>query len=155
MSGTTLAAGTKVTYTINNNGKIKHEMVLEKDGVADEPLEFNGEAQEAEYIEPGTTRAVEWTNAGAGNYQLACHVEGHYEAGMKTAFIAEAAAPVAAPAAPAAAAPVAALLPLRRLLLPSAPVASFRTPQATTMVAERNRGTGAGGAARRYAAAPP
>ena len=86
MSNTNLAAGATVTYTITNNGKIKHEMVLEKDGVADEPLEFNGQAQEAEDIEPGTTRTVEWTIPEAGKYQLACHVEGHYEAGMKTAF---------------------------------------------------------------------
>lgn len=68
MSGTTLAAGTKVTYTITNNGKLKHEMVLEKDGVADEPLEFNGVGQEAEDIEPGTTRTVEWTIPEAGKY---------------------------------------------------------------------------------------
>ena len=109
MSGTTLAAGTKVTYTITNNGKIKHEMVLEKEGVTDEPLAFNGTEQEAEDIEPGTTRTVEWTIPEAGKYQLACHVEGHYEAGMKTAFIAEAAAAlVAAPAGAPAVAPVAA-----------------------------------------------
>jgi LPXTG-motif cell wall-anchored protein len=99
MTDTTLAAGTKVTYVITNNGKITHEMVLEKEGVTDEPLEFNGTGQEAEDIEPGTTRTVEWTIPEAGKYQLACHVEGHYEAGMKTAFSTEIAAAPAAPAA--------------------------------------------------------
>jgi LPXTG-motif cell wall-anchored protein len=109
LSDTNLAAGTKVTYTITNNGKVKHELVLEKEGAADAPVEFNGQGQEAEDIEPGTTRTVEWTIPEAGKYQLACHIEGHYEAGMTTSFTAEAAAaPVAAPAAQPAAAPAAA-----------------------------------------------
>ena len=108
MSNVNLSAGAAVTYVITNNGKITHEMVLEKAGVVDEPLEFNGAAQEAEDIEPGTTRTVEWTIPEAGQYQLACHVEGHYEAGMKTAFttVAAAAAPAPAPAANPAPAPM-------------------------------------------------
>jgi LPXTG-motif cell wall-anchored protein len=118
MSSTTLSAGTKVTYVITNNGKIKHEMVLEKEGVVDAPLEFNGAGQEAEDIEPGTTRTVEWTIPEAGKYQLACHVEGHYEAGMKTVFTTEIAAAPAAPAAqPAAAA------------APAAPAAPAQLPK--------------------------
>jgi uncharacterized cupredoxin-like copper-binding protein len=84
ISNANLPAGTAVTYVITNNGKITHEMVLEKASIADEPLEFNGVGQEAEDIEPGTTRSVEWTIPDAGGYQLACHVPGHYEAGMKT-----------------------------------------------------------------------
>jgi LPXTG-motif cell wall-anchored protein len=102
MSSANLPAGTSVTYVITNNGKLKHEMVLEKAGVVDEPLAFNGAEQEAEDIEPGTTRTVEWTIPEAGQYQLACHVEGHYEAGMTTAFataLEAAAAPAPAPAA--------------------------------------------------------
>jgi LPXTG-motif cell wall-anchored protein len=100
MSNVNLPAGAAITYVITNNGKLTHEMVLEKEGVVDEPLEINGAAQEAEDIEPGATRTVEWTIPEAGKYQLACHVEGHYEAGMKTAFTttAAAAAPTAAPA---------------------------------------------------------
>ena len=116
MSNTDLPAGTVVTFVITNNGKITHEMVLEKAGVVDEPLEFDGKGQEAEDIEAGTTRTVEWTIPEAGQYKLACHVPGHYEAGMKAAFTTAlaAAAPAAAPApapAPAAAAPAPAPLP--------------------------------------------
>jgi LPXTG-motif cell wall-anchored protein len=96
MSSADLPAGTVVTFVITNNGKITHELVLEKDGAVDEPLEFNGAAQEAEDIEPGTTRTVEWTIPDAGKYQLACHVPGHFEAGMKTAFSTAAAAPAPA-----------------------------------------------------------
>jgi LPXTG-motif cell wall-anchored protein len=110
MSNANLPAGTAVTFVITNNGKITHEMVLEKAGVVDEPLEFNGKGQEAEDIEAGTTRTVEWTIPEAGQYQLACHVPGHYEAGMKTAFTTALAAAAPAPA-PAAAAPAPAPLP--------------------------------------------
>jgi LPXTG-motif cell wall-anchored protein len=86
LSTDNLPAGTAIAFAITNNGPSLHELVLEKAGVADEPLEFNGTAQEAEDIEAGTTRAVEWTIPEAGQYQLACHVPGHYEAGMKTTF---------------------------------------------------------------------
>lgn len=110
MSNSNLPAGTTVTYVITNKGAITHEMVLEKEGVTDEPLEFDGTEQEAEDIAPGTTRTVEWTIPEAGKYQLACHVPGHYEAGMKTAFSAGAGA-AAAPAAVPAPAPAAADLP--------------------------------------------
>src|SRR5262249_40405877 len=86
LSTDALPAGTPITFTISNTGPSKHELVLEKAGSDDEPLVFNGKGQEAEDIEPGTRRTVEWTIPEAGQYQLACHLPGHYEAGMKTLF---------------------------------------------------------------------
>jgi len=86
LSTDNLPAGTAITFVISNKGAVAHELVLEKEGAVDEPLEFNGVPQEAEDIESGTTRTVEWTIPEAGKYQFACHVPGHYEAGMKTAF---------------------------------------------------------------------
>lgn len=94
LSNTELPAGTPVTFVITNDGKVTHEMVLEKANAVDEPLEFEGKAQEAEDIVPGTTRTVEWIVPDAGTYQLACHVSGHFESGMKTQFT-TAAAPAA------------------------------------------------------------
>src|SRR6266511_1553090 len=88
LSTANVPAGTAVTYVITNNGKLTHEVVLEKEGADDEPLEFGGKEQEAENIAPGATVKAEWTIPEAGRYQLACHIEGHYEAGMKTAFTA-------------------------------------------------------------------
>ena len=103
LSTDVLPAGTPITFTITNKGPSKHELVLEKAGIVDEPLVFNGKGQEAEDIEPGTTRTVQWTIPEAGQYQLACHLPGHYEAGMKTIFT------VSAPAGQAAAQPTAQL----------------------------------------------
>lgn len=98
LSKTNLPAGTVVNYVITNTGKVTHELVLEKAGAVDTPLELNGKGQEAEDIEPGTTRTVEWTIPDAGNFQLACHVPGHFEAGMKALFTTDAVVTAAAPA---------------------------------------------------------
>ena len=96
LSPDALPAGTPITFTISNKGPNKHELVLEKAGSVDEPLLFNGKEQEAEDIEPGTMRTVQWTIPEAGQYQLACHLPNHYEAGMKTIFTVSAAAGQAA-----------------------------------------------------------
>jgi uncharacterized cupredoxin-like copper-binding protein len=63
-----------------------HEFVIEPAGKVDELLEaeVNGEERESEIedIAPGQTAELEWTFTKAGRYQFACHIEGHYEAGM-------------------------------------------------------------------------
>lgn len=104
LSTDTIPAGVPVKFVITNKGKLAHEVVLERDGATDEPISFNGHEQEAEDIAPGTTRTVEWTLPEAGKYQFACHIVGHFEAGMKTSFVAVAAAPTATAAASATAA---------------------------------------------------
>ncbi|HEU5433572.1 MAG TPA: hypothetical protein VFU81_18035, partial [Thermomicrobiales bacterium] len=66
-----------------------HELVAEPAGVVDHALEGAGEperAAEAENIAPGTTRELPWIFTTAGQYQLACHKPGHYEAGMVKQF---------------------------------------------------------------------
>ena len=83
LSTDTVPAGVPVRFTITNTGNVTHEVVLERAGAVDEPIAFAGHEQEAEDIAPGTTRTVEWTIPEAGKYQLACHVPGHFEAGMK------------------------------------------------------------------------
>ncbi|MEK6222233.1 MAG: cupredoxin domain-containing protein [Chloroflexota bacterium] len=74
-----------VTIEIENTGALAHELVLEAAGSKDEPFETDGVASEAEDIEPGTTVSFEW-DLEPGEYQLACYVEGHFEAGMIQAF---------------------------------------------------------------------
>jgi uncharacterized cupredoxin-like copper-binding protein len=81
-----LPANTPITFTITNEGTVTHEAVLEKAGVVDEPLEINGEGSEVEDIAPGETKSAIWTISEAGQYQLACHVPGHYEGGMVEMF---------------------------------------------------------------------
>ena len=74
-----------ITFEINNAGAIEHEFVVEPAGAHDEPFEANGVESEVEDIEAGATASLEWTLE-PGEYQLACYVGGHFEAGMFTPF---------------------------------------------------------------------
>lgn len=78
----TLKVGETYTLQITNNGKFTHELVVEKAGANDEPLEANGTELEAEDIASGTTTTLTVTFTEAGNYQLACHLMSHYANGM-------------------------------------------------------------------------
>jgi len=85
MSKTSLPAG-PVKFTITNEGSIVHEIVLEPGGAVDAPLEADGKVAEVEDLQPGQTLTLEWTIDTPGQYQLTCHLPGHYENGMKTGF---------------------------------------------------------------------
>ena len=86
MSRHRLPANTPIQFVITNRGNAMHETVLERAGADDKALKIRGRAYEADDIAPGATRTVTWTLPQAGTYQLACHMPGHFEMGMKTAF---------------------------------------------------------------------
>lgn len=81
-SDVTFQAGQEYTFTITNDGAAVHEFLIERAGADDEPLEANGEEAEVEDIQPGSIATLTWTFDEPGNYQLTCHVPGHYPAGM-------------------------------------------------------------------------
>ncbi len=86
MAPATVPAGVPVTFVATNQGQTMHEVVLEKAGAVDQPLAMNcGEAEIAN-IAPGETKSATWTITQPGVYQLACHVPGHFEAGMVQQF---------------------------------------------------------------------
>ena len=88
---TSIPAG-PVKFEIENIGTEEHEFVLEPSGAEDEPFELNGNTSEAEEIQPGDTRTLEWTLDQPGEYQLGCYItnEGdtqtHAMKGMVTTF---------------------------------------------------------------------
>lgn len=82
---TSIPAG-PVKFVIKNVGAVEHELVLEPAGTNDQPFEVSGKESEAEDIESGKSATLEWTIDTPGQYQLACHVPGHFEAGMVTTF---------------------------------------------------------------------
>jgi uncharacterized cupredoxin-like copper-binding protein len=86
MSRRQLPAGKTIRFMISNRGKAMHEAVLEPFGADDKALSVRGKKYEADDIAPGTTRTVTWTVPQAGKYQLACHMPGHFQMGMKTTF---------------------------------------------------------------------
>jgi uncharacterized cupredoxin-like copper-binding protein len=86
MSRHQLTAGQPVTLVITNRGKGMHEVILARFGAGDHALEVNGKEYEAEHIAPGATRTVTWVVPQAGKYELACHMPGHFQMGMRTPF---------------------------------------------------------------------
>lgn len=79
MDQTDFPVGVPVTFNIINDGAIEHELVLEPLDAIDEPLSENVEART---IPPGETVSFTYTFDEAETLQLACHIAGHYEAGM-------------------------------------------------------------------------
>jgi uncharacterized cupredoxin-like copper-binding protein len=79
---TTFKVGQPYEFVVTNVGEVEHEMVIEHRGDNDKPMEVDGQESEAPDIEPGKTATLTWTFTEPGEYQLACHVPEHYEAGM-------------------------------------------------------------------------
>ena len=86
MTATSIPAGVPVTFAATNNGDMMHEVVLEKSGAVDQPFEMNGRETEIEDIAPGATKSATWTITQPGEYQLACHLPAHFDAGMVERF---------------------------------------------------------------------
>jgi uncharacterized cupredoxin-like copper-binding protein len=81
-SRSSFTVGQTYTFTATNEGKVVHEMVIEKGGDVDKALDAGGQEAEAEDIAPGASKSLTWTFTEPGTYQIACHKPGHFEAGM-------------------------------------------------------------------------
>jgi plastocyanin len=77
----TVPAG-PVKLVFENAGTVVHEAVLERAGDVNQPLTANGKGAEVADVAPGKSATLEWTFDQPGEYQLGCHLPGHYEAGM-------------------------------------------------------------------------
>lgn len=85
----TIKKGETVRFEIVNNGQLGHEFVL---GSAEEQAEHDQEmaamaGMKMDHVNgvsvaPGQTGSLIWTFTKAGTLQYACHVPGHYAAGM-------------------------------------------------------------------------
>jgi uncharacterized cupredoxin-like copper-binding protein len=85
-----VAAG-KVTFSVANEGKLKHEfVVVGTDKKADELLkgeeaDETGNAGEIGNLPPGSTKKLS-IMLKAGHYVLLCNLPGHYKAGQRSDF---------------------------------------------------------------------
>jgi uncharacterized cupredoxin-like copper-binding protein len=84
---TTFQVGQTYVFAVGNEGQLVHEFVIEPAGSEEEAAleaEVDGAEREAEIedIAPGQTAELEWTFTEPGNFQFACHLEDHYQAGM-------------------------------------------------------------------------
>lgn len=83
-------AGVAVTFVVTNTGSTEHEFYLGDEAAqaehAEEMAGMGGMAHDEEMgigLEPGATKELTVTFPEAGSILAACHVAGHYAAGMK------------------------------------------------------------------------
>ena len=81
--------GETIRFVIKNAGKVMHEMVLgtqkDLDDHAALMLKFPGMEHDEPYmahVGPGKTGQIIWTFNRAGDFDFACLIAGHYQAGM-------------------------------------------------------------------------
>ena len=74
-------------FAVGNEGQLVHEFVIEPAGSTEESAleaDEDGEEQEAEIedIAPGQAAELAWAFTETGDFQFACHLEDHFQAGM-------------------------------------------------------------------------
>lgn len=85
----TVRQGEIVRFVIKNRGRILHEMVIgtetELKAHAEAMRQFPGMEHDAPYmahVAPGKAGEIGWQFTRAGEFQFACLIPGHFEAGM-------------------------------------------------------------------------
>jgi uncharacterized cupredoxin-like copper-binding protein len=93
-SMTTFQVGVPYHFIVTNNGTVNHEFDIMPPEPADTPeTQVQAEALARltqEKLPPGTTATLDYTFTQAypaGSLEFACHVPGHYDAGMHTPII--------------------------------------------------------------------
>ncbi len=86
--------GETVTFVIRNNGKLLHELVLgtPKDLEQHAQMMRNHPGMQHDepyiaHVQPGATQRLTWRFTQGGNFEFACLVPGHLEAGMKGTIV--------------------------------------------------------------------
>ena len=87
-------SGETIRFVVTNTGKTNHEFAI---GTREEQLEhakmmasmpdMKHEEGNVLSLEPGETRELIWQFGKAGDVEIACHLPGHYDAGMKAEVI--------------------------------------------------------------------
>lgn len=77
----TFKTGQKYKITVNNTGAVEHELYILPRGEKDKSKAVA--SIPAANLPAGKTSSLEVTFPAAGNFEAACFVPGHYEAGMK------------------------------------------------------------------------
>ncbi len=94
----TVPEGEEITVELTNNGSVEHEWVILQSGVnisSESDLPETEEELLADFVywedevEPGETKTATFTAPPAGEYQIICAIEGHFEAGMEGTLVSE------------------------------------------------------------------
>lgn len=79
-----------IAFEVTNEGELPHEFVLGDRAFQDDhEAEMEGMGDElpsdepfAISVQPGETKSLAWSFSEPGTFEFACHVAGHYDAGM-------------------------------------------------------------------------
>ncbi|MBM3945354.1 MAG: hypothetical protein FJ317_07705, partial [SAR202 cluster bacterium] len=90
-SRVSVAAGETVTFVVTNTGRTVHEFTIGDAAMQQEHAEMTTHMSGAMphdlpnsiSLQPGEAKRITWRFGNAGTLEFACHVPGHYEAGMR------------------------------------------------------------------------
>ena len=89
-SVTTFHMGTTYHFVVTNAGKADHEWMIAPPMMSDMPMEqmHNMALMHIDLVHPGRTETMDYTfhqmpMTQSSSLEMACHLTGHYEAGMK------------------------------------------------------------------------
>ena len=88
--------GETIRFVLRNNGKLMHEMVIGTRKTLDEHaalmMKFPAMKHDEPWmthVAPGKSGEIIWTFNRAGDFEFACLISGHYQAGMKGRIVVE------------------------------------------------------------------
>lgn len=101
-----VAAGETIRFVIRNRGRMQHEMVIGTPAMLAEHAALMAkhpgmehDAAHMAHVAPGQRGEIVWTFNRTGEFEYACLLPGHLEAGMRGRIVVSAVAPAQAPAA--------------------------------------------------------
>lgn len=87
-------AGETVKFVVTNAGRLRHEFMIGDAAEQREHAEMMRQMPDMVHddastitLDPGETKSVVWQFTNAGLLEAACHITGHYEAGMKIRIV--------------------------------------------------------------------
>lgn len=82
-------AGETIKFVVTNTGKLRHEFMIGDMEEQRQHAEMMKQMPDMVHedantltLEPGETKSLVWQFTRAGKLEVACHIPGHYEAGM-------------------------------------------------------------------------
>ena len=86
----TVKAGETIRFVVTNAGQLHHEFIIGDTNEQEEHAEMMRKMPNMKHednntltLAPGETKTLLWEFEKGGEFEIACHVPGHYEAGMR------------------------------------------------------------------------
>lgn len=86
-----IKTGETIKFVVTNTGKLRHEFTIGDVDQQRQHAEMMKQMPDMVHedantltLEPGETKNLVWQFTKAGSLEMACHIPGHYEAGMKS-----------------------------------------------------------------------